>query len=408
MNIIPNNIFLQRINISYINNIILFFLLVLPEFFYGALTIYASETPFYIEYKWLDYKFGVLSLIILIIGLVYGKKKRLLFFVILYCLTRESYFYFNGQSSCLVSESYEIYINLILAFSFFSIVDKVNRNIFDKEKFLLRAIFLNILIVYASYIFGLNKIIDRYNAPNMDVEATGVICGLFFIYSLFDLKIKNRYIFAGIALVALVLSGSRINLLISISVLLLGMLLDRIKNKKIKKKTLNKILILAALFTISMLIVLLFDNQLLNKLNFLDRMIGALSFNSMESDGSVLGRSRSITIGLEILKNNILGISGYFTNLQLETQQYGFPTFPHSTFLTYYLFLGPIVIAFLKYILDLLFNSINKEMVLFLGTLYIFLFLCLSGGPIISFKPIFFYAFFLHIVNKKIRSKTDI
>ena len=83
MNIIPNNIFLQRIKISCINNIILFFLLVLPEFFYGALTIYASETPFNIEYKWLDYKFGVLSLIILIIGLVYSKKKRLLFFVIL-------------------------------------------------------------------------------------------------------------------------------------------------------------------------------------------------------------------------------------------------------------------------------------------------------------------------------------
>ena len=86
-------------------------------------------------------------------------------------------------------------------------------------------------------------------------------------------------------------------------------------------------------------------------------MIKAMSFNSMESDSSVLGRSRSIGIGFKIIKEHPFGISGFFTNLQLETQKYGFPTFPHSTFLTYYILIGPIIAILIFYMLKLMLRA---------------------------------------------------
>lgn len=93
-------------------------------------------------------------------------------------------------------------------------------------------------------------IANRYNAPNMDVEATGVICGLAFIFCLFQKDICSRYILACAACGGLILSGSRINLLIALLVVAIGAFGAVVSNRKIRRNRLINIALVGCGFTI--------------------------------------------------------------------------------------------------------------------------------------------------------------
>ena len=238
----------------------------------------------------------------------------------------------------------------------------------------------------------------------MDVEATGVICGLALIFCLFQKDVCYRYVLACVAFGGLVLSGSRINLLIAMLVVVIGVFGTMIGGRKIERNNLINITLVGYGLIIALSVVLImavfFGMKVsIGNSDIIERMIKAVSFSGMETDSSVLGRTRSIGIGFKIVKEHPFGISGFFTNLQLETQKYRFPTFPHSTFLTYYILLGPIIILLIVFMLKLIFKALKVNKANGLGILYLLLFFCLSGGPIVSFKPVFFYALFLIVVN---------
>lgn len=405
MNIIPVRMpNLRAVRKIDIVNSLLLFCLIMPDDFFGFITLYISRTPDSIAYKWLNYQFGVISAVILLMGFVlYSNQKRKELGILALMFVRELLLLMTGKTSCFSENSYEIYLSLILGVCMMNIVCRVNLTHEDQQLFLWRAIFANIAMVYISLFLHLNGIANRYNAPNMDVEATGVICGVAFIFCLFQKDICSRYILACAACGGLILSGSRINLLIVLLVVAIGVFNAAVSNRKIRRSSLINIALVGCGFTIvsAFLIAVYFLGVKISFGNsdIVDRMIKAMSFKSMESDNSVLGRLRSIGIGFKIIEEHPFGISGFFTNLQLETQKYGFPTFPHSTFLTYYILIGPIIAILIFCMLKLMIKSLNFNKAGALGTLYLLLFFCLSGGPIASFKPVFFYALFLYVVK---------
>lgn len=406
MNIIPVKMpNLRAVKITDILNLFILFCLILPDDFFSFITLYTSRTPDRIAYKWLNYQFGVVSAMILFLGLfLYSSQKRKELAILILMLIREILFLCFGETSLFLEHSYEIYLSIILGICMINIVCRVNLTSEERQLFLWRAIFANIAMVFVSLLFHMNGITNRYNAPNMDVEATGVICGLALIFCLFQKDVCYRYVLACVAFGGLVLSGSRINLLIAMLVVVIGIFGTMIGGRKIERNNLINITLVGYGLIIALSVVLImavfFGMKVsIGNSDIIERMIKAVSFSGMETDSSVLGRTRSIGIGFKIVKEHPFGISGFFTNLQLETQKYRFPTFPHSTFLTYYILLGPIIILLIVFMLKLIFKALKVNKANGLGILYLLLFFCLSGGPIVSFKPVFFYALFLIVVN---------
>lgn len=402
MNIIPNTFENPHaVQKKSLLNILMYFCLVMPDDFFGLITLYADKTPEQIAYKWLDFRFGIVSVLLLLFGIFMRssqKKKELILIIVL--IAREFLFYTMGKSNCFSENAYEIYLVIILAFCVVNIICSINTTLEERQQFMWRAVFLNIIIVYLSYLLHMNGIENRCNAPNMDVEATGVICGLATIFCLFSGKVNHQYLLTLVAIGGLILSGSRVNLLIVGFIILLGSFRIVLNRKTFDRGFLVNIIFVCYIVIFALIglgtaasifnIEIPFANS-----DMIKRMVDAVSLNSIESDSSVLGRSRSINIGFKIIRNHPFGISGFFTNLQLETQKYGFPTFPHSTFLTYYILLGPIIIALIVWMSGLISKAFRLDNATFLGMLYLFIFFCISGGPIASFKPIFFYMLFI-------------
>lgn len=410
MNIIPKELENpHEVRLTSLVNLLLLFLLVMPDDFFGMGTLYSNITPGQIAYKWLDFRFGIVSALLVFWGVAThtSQKSKELILIVLF-LIREFLFLINGKSNCFSENAYEIYLVLILAFCMVNIVCSTNITLEEKQLFLWRAAFLNIFIVYVSYLFHLNGIVNRYNAPNMDVEATGVICGLAAVFCLFRTDLRYRYILALVAFGGLVLSGSRVNLLITVCVIALGFFRVVVSKRAISSDVLA--LSYVAFFTlIGVVIGVAAFNIKIPVVNsdVVERMANAFSFNSMESDSSTLGRLYSLKVGFRIVKDHPVGISGFFTNLQLESTADGFPTFPHSTFLTYYILLGPIILVLIVWMIRLMLEAFEMDTESFLGALYLFMFFCLSGGPIISFKPVFFYILFLMIADKTVAAKKE-
>ena len=394
-----------------ITKFVLYILLVLTDDIYRIGTIYKNSTPDYIAYQWLDYYFGILSLVIAVWGLwtICIEQDKIIWIVTALFGIREIGFYFSKKNNCIDQNAYEIYISLLLGFLMVSIASKVNETIKEKECFFLRAAFLNIFLVYISFVMNLNKIEHRYNAPNMDVEATGTLCGMVFVFCLFHEQIRYNIIYSLLSFIGLILSGSRINLIIAIFIAGIGMTVVGVRKKRINKCFL-KIGSAAFLITIIILLIVILLSWIFgvniisfDKFNIAERMIDTFNLDKMKSDSSVQGRIRSLLVGFKIISEYSLGISGYVTNLQIETRKYGFDTFPHSTFLTYYILLGPIVILFMIWLLKLLVKIYKMDLPCFLMILYLFAFWSLSGGPIVSYKPIFFCCFCIKIAIEKLK-----
>lgn len=389
---------IRHIKKGAIYNFVLYILLLLPYDCYRVLALYSSETPSYIHYNWLDYSFNVLHLIILVCGFMLSVlyRNKMIFGIISFMLLREILFLLLGFNSCFENSAYEIYLTLFVGFAFWKLVEHNCQSVDELDHFLWKAIFLNILTVFVAPLVGkgiVSGAISRFNAVNMDVGSTGTICALLVIFCCFNKKVAHQSLIAGIAIVVLFLSGSRINLLLLFMMLFTGALICARIDHKISRKwfyLLTGITIIGAV--VITYVVLMTSNSLLSTDSGIGRMFSSFSPDKMEGDDSVIGRATSILAGFDIIYNNPFGISGFFINLQNETIQRGFPTFPHSLMLDYYIFLGPIILLAVARVLICLKRLYSSNQIAqFLALGYLGLFVTLSGSPIINFKIIFFY-----------------
>lgn len=392
------------IYLSTINLLILLFLMIMPDNFFEIASIYNSSTPSGIAYKWLDYHFGIIQLIVLLIGIcltVYNKIYSI-FALLLYLLFRELLL----KNSVFEVGAYEMYLTLFVAISFFLITKYTVKSLEQLNSFFNTFLLLNILTVFVNRIIspvGVDG--NRYHASNLDVGGTGMLCSVAILYIL-EKNEKLRicdYIILFITGIALIMSGSRNSMVFLAIVLILKYMIQFISKKRISKKDmLDKIIKYSIIAIIIIIILIIFSNLIFNML-YSNRIFKTILSGDVASDSSFDGRMQSIVIGIDIIKKNPYGLAGYFINLQRETMKRGFPTFPHSDLICWYLMYGPIILVGYFIIIFKFYKSyINKNRFLWI-IVFCLLNTILSGGAETNFKVLFIYILiiFLYINDKK-------
>lgn len=409
MNSQPRKSFsLQHVRMTSIYKLLVFLILIVPDDFFTIFAVYTNKSPGFISYRWLNYSFNVVLLVVLLLGLVLSiihNEKRLWGWIVL-ALIRELLFLVLGMNSCFSDHSYEIYLTLLTGISLTLICKYISDDVDDLNSFFWISVICNVITVYLAVIMRAGYA-NRYNAINMDVGSTGTICALTIMYCLLNENIRNRVLIAIVALIALFLSGSRVNLLLTVLMLVAGFIIRGIQHRKFER---NVVLGFACLSILGFIALVYFDatsQGLASNTNLsINRMLASFSFDGMGADSSVLGRTTSIGVGIDIIRHNLFGISGYFTNLQTETVQRGFPTFPHSSLIDYYIFLGPLLLLLIFRILRTLKRLWKIDFSQFIILLYMFTFITISGGPIVNFKIIYFYSMIILISSRMSLSRT--
>lgn len=383
---------------------ILLIIMLLPEAAFNIGSIYTSKSPGNIEYTLLDYHFGLLHLFICIVGLFLALKyqRRALFVVFIIQLLREILFVLNDENSIFVANAYEIYLIMLCGISFTYICYYLTRN---PEKFFKLFLLFNMLTIYGMVLIGHDSE-GRYNSVNMDVGATGTLCAYALLYMLEDER-KTKWIWIGLIIGGLFLSGSRANLALAF-VCGAGKIWGMIKDY-LKKGTGNRFR-RSVFITIGILVALAILPIIYRSVSIEDedRLTAMTSSSEMSDDPSVLGRTLSLTVGLDILSSHSWGISGYTINLQQEMQRRGYPTYPHSYILSEYILLGPIVLFFYCFCIWMLFRLYKRNKKYFSIILYTVLLIPIYGAPILNFKVFFMFAMLIMLAYPycKIRLRT--
>lgn len=383
-----------------------FFLLILllPYGAFSFLTVYESKTPSSIAYEWLNFDMGVLYLIIFIVSFFFLLRYEFKLFAIIFVfqLIRELFFLLLGYNSIFTANAYEMYLAMIVGIGLTYVTFHMKDN---PEKIFKLFLITNIFPIYFMFALGLNGIEGRYNGSNLDVGASGFLCGIVCIYYFTKINYKlSDYIILLLAFVALVLTGSRIDILLVV----VFFIISKIKpgneqNKKyfnIPRSYLTRII--TVVFSLAIVVSFLYYMAMNDdRYNFL----GEAPTDIEDADGSFVGRLISLTAGFDILSNYPLGISGYFINLQNEMNLRGYPTFPHSSLLTSYLFYGPLIVIVYLYVIKLAKKIYNFGSPYFFILMYLIINVTFSGGAIVNFKVIFIYAMIIFHAKYKVKMK---
>jgi len=405
------------VKLSSIVGLILLFVLILPSAVFSLGSIYDSLTPAIISYDWLNYKFGILQLIICLIGAVeiICQKQRIFLIIFFIEFLREVLFYFVYDNSLFSESAYEMYLTVLVGYSLFLIVRRYMNDFQMMDKFYGLFLITNMLTIYINVAMGgrgttssdaaLAGIEGRYHASNLDVTGTGDLCVLCIIYLFFSsIRNKYRYPLLALSVVGLALSGARASLAflgLIFAFYVIKQLLARVKSRKIKysDNTIYKAIIILVMAFILGFIILLNFNEVSSRID-LTRFDALLSLSAMSSDGSFLGRMASLTAGLDVLADNPLGISGYFINLQSEMMARNYPTFPHSTLLSNYLLFGPIIFIFYFIWWRGIREGQHKGNKYFWISLFYLISTVIAGGPVVNFKALFNFLFSSYLIFK--------
>ncbi|MFQ6990339.1 MAG: O-antigen ligase family protein [Faecalibacterium prausnitzii] len=371
--------------------------LIFPDDLFQITGIYKVESPTYVPYRWLNYSFSLLFLIPVVIGGIQAiKSKRIAWLLLLVAiLARSCVFKIENKNNIFDYGEYEIILTIMVACSLFEWF----RNLLNKSNIRLDAFFVvfvvfHIITQFAQFALSLSRIEGRCNAINLDVETTGFLCGFTAIY-LKTLKKYNTTVFL-LCIAGLLLSGSRIALILTIGYLFFYELSQLKKKITIKNST---VIIMQMGVSAALVVVLLFPrvfDAILNS-DFLSAITRTLNFTKGTDLGSYDGRTMSLMAGAEIVKEHPWGIDAFFTNIQESTVAHGYPTFPHSTMVSYYIMLGPLILIplclhFVYQVRKAMYkNSRQGEMLLLFKISFIVLFWITTGAPIVNYKIIYVY-----------------
>ena len=363
---------------------------ILPDELFHMVSIYNNATPSYISYKWLHYSFGVIDLALLLYGvyLIYKHRHKWIWTVLFILLLREFFYFLLSDFNAIKNESYEIFLSLLVGVALIEWQLQYGKDWEDNWNKFLIILMINVLSIYLNMILGRSGFTSRVNAVNLDVGTTGVLAGIAFIAMLFNEKSKYKILWAVIAAVGLVLSGSRINLLITLVLFILSIFINA--SKRLAEKKLFRFRITTLVIAIVLVgIVVFYGGALLSRFEA-SRIITI--FNSDYLDDALSGRPASLMAGLNILKKKPLGISAYFTNLQYHTVQEGFVTFPHFGFLVQLILFGPLALIPLFFVIKsavLLWKQ--KKWKILMPVLYLIIYNTVAGGPIVNPKIIYIF-----------------
>ena len=380
--------------------VIMCFLMILPDDVFGWVSLYKSVTPSSIAYIWLNYSFGIIQLLILLIGIYYAIRlnKKGVFALAIVMLIRELIYLIIGENSIFTAAAYEMYLTVFVGYAFVLWAEGGLKKYEECERYFKWFLVTNMLTLYINFLMGGTGgiLAGRYHSSNLDVGGTGTVCVLCILFLAYSAEKKwYDYLFISLSVVGLFLSGSRANLLFIILILALYFVLNLFlkfrkedKNSEKKKVFFRRFLLSGFTLIIAIVIVAINYDAIFNWL-LGSRFQSLLSSQALRSDDSFLGRTASLTAGLDVLKHHPLGISGYFINLQQEIRMRGYPTFPHSTLLSMYLVFGPLILIIYGIWLGLLKKLRMIDVKYYLMILFLLISTIIYGGPIANFKIIF-------------------
>lgn len=401
---------------------LLIIILILPSAVFSLGSVYESLTPGAISYNWLNYEFGILQLVILVIGIleIICQRQGVAVIIFSIALIREIFLFFVYDNSIFTDSAYEMYLTILVGYSLFLIARRYLNKFKLLDKFYGLFLITNMITIYINVAMGgrgttsteaeLAHIEGRYHASNLDVGGTGTLCLLCIIYLYFsEMKNVYRYPLILLSIIGLILSGSRsavVFIIILMGYYLLKSLLQSLKKSTMKVHITTLYKIIVAVVLGSIIAIFAFSN-----LSFifthidLQRFEALLSVASASSDSSVQGRFTSIADAIDIIINNPLGISGYFVNLQTEMIMRGFPTFPHSSLLSNYILFGPIIFG----VYFIWGYFLGKEKKYNNKYFWIILYYTVStiafGGPTVNFKVIFAMILSTYLAFKSLRNE---
>lgn len=286
----------------------------LQDNFFTLFSIYSAKSPDYVPYKWMDYHFSALFFIPIIIGVICACRNRRMWGLALIAaiLVRSfiiSQTRYGETHNMAYMKEYEIVLALLTGIClyewFLSVIGKEYS--FSWSRFFLYFVLIHVLSQLAAVALSINKLVDRYNAINLDVETTGYICGFAFIYFLTSAKtLRYRNLFLVIFMLGGLLSGSRTALLLSVATLIIYWIL---KPKHARLKVNAYLFIGVLLAIIAVLLVMLIKPDFIE--SFVTTRLSAIGrFSDImqkRSDASVEGRSQSIMAGFNIIQKNPWG-----------------------------------------------------------------------------------------------------
>lgn len=385
-------------------HIFLLVLLILPDDIFSISSLGAFTTPESINYKWLDYPISFICLIFAIIPFFYLNKKIVINTIVIFTclLIRDLLFHTKRDLLIFDNFNFEFYLSILIGIG---LVLSIHKSKY--LDFFHWFLFLHCLTIFVGFSLGRDLInsngvilaTNRFNASNLDVGSSGLFMSVFLLHNITSKK--NKPLLVLLSITALILTGSRVNLL-----LLIVFLIIYYRKKIIFYVTsVKKIYVLFFIF----FLITSLDLSKYDLLNRMTDLFALLTSNdrSILDDSSFIGRINSIIVGFDLLNAFPFGIAFSFVDVQLLMQEYGYPTFPHIGFLAWYLAFGPLLIfLFYKYFkLILQSNKLNiREGVYVLW--YLIIYNSIAGGLFVNFKIFFFYIFIYLIYCQEVKSKS--
>lgn len=395
------------------NSILLLILLILilPDDIFHLTSAYTFQTPDYINYKWLNVSISYIFLPFVILSIIITvkscRKNWLLFYSFFFSLLMWNLFRHFFLGSQLFSEGYfELFYGSFIGFILFIIVDYYTNSKLTLENFF--EVFMNVQIfgLFLSVILNMGSK-GRYHPPNLDTGTTGLFLGIYLVYWLFVKKSKS-FLIIFFFVFSILLTGSRSNLIFPLFFIFLYSL-NRIKStvsiKKIKLLTISGLLAIISTFLFIVNIQYFLSSQVIERLNSMVDLLNTRG--ELTNDRSLSGRVDSILVGFEVLKQNPFGIFFSFTDVQLAMTQLGYPTFPHSSVLFFYLAMGPLFIILCLYFIYLFIKSVRSRSGYSWILFYLVLYSLFFGGAVVNFKIYFFYFLIFGILINNLKNEKN-
>lgn len=383
-----------------------FLVLSLPDGIKNMTALYKMTTRgINVTYTY-NYYFSLLELPIIFVALAkyrYSKSIKFLKVFILIAILNIFYWILNLENVFQL-HSYEMFLLLLTGFSAAVIVMDSENTFQDVDTILDWFTILQFVLLIVSMVSGASGQDGRYAAIGMGSGATANIASYYLVWTFFLRMSKTKILPAGIAFITVILTGSRTNLLAFMLIAIV--FISKLIKKQIDDGNGRKLLY-CLIVIVPLLILVLISNRGV-KMESFERITSLLQgniFNNITSDGSYLGRMRSVEGSLRILKENPNGLPFSIYAIEKESARAFSMEYPHSTFLSYILLWSPpIAWVCMGYLVYLLVKAIRMRDIsaVFMG--FNIAMLVLYGSPILYAKT--YTILFVLISYMALRLKT--
>ena len=379
-----------------------------PSFIFEKLTFY--RVNYASIYAPLVYGFDLLELIVCIWGVMCYRRKTgaiNMYAIMFFVLLKDLMLFLLGKISPFSTNSWEMYLCVIIGISICAIVCFWSKNESDVLKFLDYFVIINFIYQILFVFTGRVGSSGRVAAMSISFGAIGYTCALHVLYTLLAReKNKKNILIIIICVISLILSGSRFNLVLLLLgiVVFSGVIFSTMNKKKrvVSMITLGTIM----LFFISIMNI----EQLQEKYEVINRIVMIFEGNILDNfnaDASFQERIESIELGIEIIKDNPFGLSNSFADVHSHTVARFFYSFPHSNVICYYLLWGlPFLVSLVWLVLCTLKAKKVGENGVFCFLLYILITFFIYGGLETSTKYYVYIFGIISVINIRLKKYT--